>query len=191
MRTRSMICPNCNAELEYSDDKKVMFCSYCGAKLAVEEDKIEYVHRKIDEAKIKKVELEERIYKDELDDKRMSRRIKFRVILGYVAVVAFLILIGILIREKNVMVSSTLFMAVYLIISLPIVVYSTIFIMKNTTTETSTYVEEHTHFLPWIKTKETSTSNFTPFDRCLVLWLIYVFLTFVVWGILGMPPWGL
>lgn len=34
MKTQSFTCPNCNAPLESINGKPVMFCPYCGSKIA-------------------------------------------------------------------------------------------------------------------------------------------------------------
>lgn len=70
-------CPNCKAELEFTEKRKVMYCQYCGTKLLLDDDN-EYTYRHIDEAEIKKAETEQliRLKQLELAEKRYEENKK-------------------------------------------------------------------------------------------------------------------
>ncbi|MCH5267712.1 MAG: zinc ribbon domain-containing protein [Lachnospiraceae bacterium] len=51
----SVKCPNCEASLDIEADRNQVFCTYCGAKLIINNEN-EYVYRHIDEASIKQAE---------------------------------------------------------------------------------------------------------------------------------------
>ena len=56
-------CPSCGAYLEVDD--KVLFCPYCGEKILIHDEEVNYnIH---DEAKIKEAEMKEKIHRDELE----------------------------------------------------------------------------------------------------------------------------
>lgn len=62
----SIKCPECGANLVMEQDRKVMFCSYCGRKIMmVDENEFKYdvTHRHVDVAKIREVEEEAEIKK--------------------------------------------------------------------------------------------------------------------------------
>lgn len=73
----SIKCPECGANLEMEQDRKVMFCSYCGRKIMmVDENEFKYdvTHRHVDVAKIREVEenaeikkVRERLKKEKFD----------------------------------------------------------------------------------------------------------------------------
>lgn len=66
MKLIELKCPSCGANLENIDPSlNSIFCMYCGSKIAITDENhktIEYVHREIDEAKIKKSELAQQIF---------------------------------------------------------------------------------------------------------------------------------
>ena len=41
MKIKSLNCPECGASIEIDKSRDVCFCSYCGCKIAVDEDKKE------------------------------------------------------------------------------------------------------------------------------------------------------
>lgn len=62
----SVKCPECDAPLEIEEGRTQAFCSYCGAKIKIENDN-EYIYHNIDEAKIKQVEADHQFRMRELE----------------------------------------------------------------------------------------------------------------------------
>ena len=64
MKIKSLNCPECGASIEIDKSRDVCFCSYCGCKITVDEDKkeinvnINKTTRNIDETEIMKVKSE-------------------------------------------------------------------------------------------------------------------------------------
>lgn len=50
-------CSACGADLQPEENKNLMFCPYCGTRLAVEDDDIEVTNRIVDEARLKEAEI--------------------------------------------------------------------------------------------------------------------------------------
>ena len=53
----SVKCPDCGKTLSIEENRTQAFCSYCGAKVLLNNEN-EYIFRQVDEAKIKKAETE-------------------------------------------------------------------------------------------------------------------------------------
>lgn len=71
-------CPECDADLDIEEGRKVMFCSYCGRKIMmVDENEFKYdvTHRHVDVAKIREVEEESKrkVAKDKLDKEKFDK----------------------------------------------------------------------------------------------------------------------
>ena len=49
----SVKCPDCGASLDVEEGRRQCFCSYCGAKVMINNEN-EYIYRTIDEADIKR-----------------------------------------------------------------------------------------------------------------------------------------
>ena len=84
----SLKCPECGAALNIEAGRKQCFCSYCGAKILIDNDH-EYTYREIDEAEIKKAEVtrEVELKRLELIEKHnvsVARRKRNRIILTIV-----------------------------------------------------------------------------------------------------------
>lgn len=62
MGFKIMKCPACGADLNIETDRDYLFCQFCGAKLMRDDQRIviEHIERKIDEAKIRQIEFEEK-----------------------------------------------------------------------------------------------------------------------------------
>ena len=74
-------CPSCGAYLEVDD--KVLFCPYCGEKILIHDEEVNYnIH---DEAKIKEAEMKEKIHRDELEYKERKEKRERKH--GYIALV--------------------------------------------------------------------------------------------------------
>ncbi len=72
----SLKCPNCNAELSVNEGRDVLYCEYCGHKILLgTKHEFTYTYHEIDEAKIKKHEVHEKIKLKKLDNEYKSKRI--------------------------------------------------------------------------------------------------------------------
>ena len=58
MKMIQINCPNCNGELTVAEDRKELFCEYCGTKILVEDDSVK-THIVRDEARLKELEMEQ------------------------------------------------------------------------------------------------------------------------------------
>ena len=70
----SLKCPDCGAQLNIEQGRKEAFCSYCGAKIVVNNEN-EHIYRYIDEAALKRAETEHMVRMNEerrraLEDER-------------------------------------------------------------------------------------------------------------------------
>ena len=68
----SVKCPECNAVLSIEKNRNMAFCSYCGAKIMMNNEN-EHIYRQIDEARIREVELEQMIRLKELEIEEKDR----------------------------------------------------------------------------------------------------------------------
>lgn len=57
MKLITLNCSNCGAQLELDADRKQAFCTYCGAKLLLDDESIHITNRIIDEARLKEAEI--------------------------------------------------------------------------------------------------------------------------------------
>ena len=65
-------CPECNADLSIEEGRSMAFCTYCGAKVMINNEN-EHIYRHIDEAEIKKAETDHIVQMKKLemaDDQR-------------------------------------------------------------------------------------------------------------------------
>lgn len=69
-------CPNCGAILQLDTSKKIRYCEYCGTDFTIE-DQTQTV-RYIDEARLKEVELKERIFQAEQNEREETERTRQR-----------------------------------------------------------------------------------------------------------------
>ena len=60
IRLISVKCPDCGAALQFEEGRRTAFCSYCGAKILLDNEN-EHIYRTIDEAGIKQAE-NDRVY---------------------------------------------------------------------------------------------------------------------------------
>ena len=67
MKIRSLTCPLCGANLNIEEGRKTIYCSYCGAKLLLDDDSIKITLENIDHAKLHAVDANERLRNKELD----------------------------------------------------------------------------------------------------------------------------
>lgn len=69
MKTVKLTCENCGANLEVKDN--IAFCSYCGAKLAIDDGNRTITHR--DEARIRESERKEKVRLKELENEEKQK----------------------------------------------------------------------------------------------------------------------
>lgn len=79
MKSINIKCPNCNAQLTVSEDRKELYCEYCGTKLIIEDEVVKSVTIIRDEAKLKElaIEQEKREYR-EAEIKRLQEKSKLK-----------------------------------------------------------------------------------------------------------------
>lgn len=86
----SVKCPECNAALDIEEGRNQCFCSYCGAKIRIENEN-EFIYRNIDEAKVKQIEADQllRLREMELDEREKERTRKSKKVAYFVAAILF------------------------------------------------------------------------------------------------------
>ena len=60
IKTVSLKCPECGANLEIDDGRKQCFCQYCGNKIIIDDGSRTYTHIYVDKTREKELELEEK-----------------------------------------------------------------------------------------------------------------------------------
>lgn len=68
----SIRCPECGASLDIEEGRKQVFCSYCGAKILVQNEN-EYVLRYVDDAELKQTEADLMVKMKQLDISEKKR----------------------------------------------------------------------------------------------------------------------
>lgn len=86
-------CPGCGATLEVDDSRQYCFCSYCGTKIRVQNEN-EYIYRRIDEAEVAHAETDRMIRLRELEMEAREKKADNIKLIGLVASVAILLVIG-------------------------------------------------------------------------------------------------
>ena len=111
MKTVKLTCQNCGANLDVKDN--LAFCSYCGAKVVIDDENsttthnynYNYTHTKRDEARIRENERKEKIRLQELEyeEQKSKRDIKIGLIcgLGIPLFIIIVILLGFGINKWN------------------------------------------------------------------------------------------
>ena len=68
-------CPECGALLDFEEDRKQAFCSYCGTKILLHNEN-EHIYRHIDEAGVKQAETDRmvKMRQLEIEEKENERR---------------------------------------------------------------------------------------------------------------------
>ena len=96
----SVKCPECDAVLSIEKDRNMAFCTYCGAKIMLNNEN-EHVYRKIDEARIREAELKQMVRLKELEiEERDAARSRKGIAIAFGVALAF-VLIGALICIRN------------------------------------------------------------------------------------------
>ena len=95
----SLKCPECGATISIESDRKQAFCTYCGAKILVNNEN-EYVYRHIDEAQITQAETDRLIQLKQLeiaekqaerDEQAKAFKIKLALILGAIGILMMIV----------------------------------------------------------------------------------------------------
>lgn len=99
---RKCTCPNCNANLQFGEDREFGFCEFCGTKILL--DDYRTTHRFVDEAKVhevdamtmlrlKELELEEK--RDQEKKEKLKMKFKVLAVFNIIVVAATLISLAI------------------------------------------------------------------------------------------------
>lgn len=100
-------CPKCGADLSYEEGRKVLFCSYCGAKILVDQyNENEHIYRNIDEADVKRAETDRMVQMRELDlEEKGQTRGNAGLIIGIIAlgILAIIGCIGMSVDNEGMM----------------------------------------------------------------------------------------
>ena len=101
MELISIKCPDCGAALDIEAGRKQAFCTYCGAKVIIDNERdVEYTYRHVDEADIKRAENERIVRLRELElaekeraDEENAKKTKtiISVILAFVGILLMVI----------------------------------------------------------------------------------------------------
>lgn len=87
-------CPHCGAELEIEKNRSFAYCTYCGTKIIID-NKNEHVFRHIDEAEIKRVEVDREIQMRELDLKEQGIKNRKKMLLIWISVCLVFVGLGV------------------------------------------------------------------------------------------------
>lgn len=90
-------CPQCGADLDIEEGRKTCFCTYCGAKIMIDDGSKTYTYRKVDEARIKEAEVDERIRLKELEIENRKLGLRHTLIKLWIGIVVVIAVIAILI----------------------------------------------------------------------------------------------
>ncbi len=101
MKAYQLSCPACGATIEIDKDRESCFCSYCGSKILIDDNiqrievtkEIKYHETYTDEAKIRKIESEERMQEQKYKDKKEERKSKKWSTIGTLIII-FACLVG-------------------------------------------------------------------------------------------------
>lgn len=92
MNLLALSCPKCGGEIQFSDGKDSCFCPYCGAQVILDRGERIVVHRQVDEAKIRQLEIEKERFaleKARREEERRSRKLRNTAVL-FLAVLGLL-----------------------------------------------------------------------------------------------------
>lgn len=104
MKMISMKCPECKANLDIEEGRKYCFCTYCGTKIMIDDGSKTFTYKKVDEARIKEAEIDERIRLKELEIEKSKlglRQWLIKLWIGIVILIAIISIIIVLIDRDN------------------------------------------------------------------------------------------
>lgn len=90
----NLSCPQCNATLSVEEDRDMLFCSYCGHKILLNDENKHTIHY-IDDAAIKRAETERMIQLKELEMEEKKRANKKVAVIIWLVITIVLGVIGI------------------------------------------------------------------------------------------------
>ena len=102
MKMYQLVCPSCGANVEIEEGRKSCFCSYCGNKIYLDDEvkRVEITKHTIytDEARIKEIEANERIFrmKNELEieyQKQKNRQKRLNTLKSCIGVAFYVLII--------------------------------------------------------------------------------------------------
>ncbi len=85
-------CPSCNASLSIEEGRTTAFCTYCGTKVILYNEN-EKVFRSVDEAAIKKAEVQKEIEIEKIKNQEKENKRNFIFGILYIGLFIFIILI--------------------------------------------------------------------------------------------------
>lgn len=71
MKLIAVKCPQCDATIDIDENRKSCFCSYCGAKIIIDDGSRTYTHVFIDKTREKEIELEKLKLAKEEENRRL------------------------------------------------------------------------------------------------------------------------
>ena len=83
-------CPRCGADLSAENDREILYCEYCGAKIVLTDENtftINKTIRKIDDAEIARAETERivQMHKIEMEkeqEKKKRKQLKYKIVIA-------------------------------------------------------------------------------------------------------------
>ena len=94
-------CAQCGANMEIEEDRKICFCTYCGAKMLLDDGTRSYTYRHIDEARIKEAEVNEKIRLKELEIEKDKTRLRNILIVIWITLVIAVAVFAVVILLKD------------------------------------------------------------------------------------------
>ncbi|MDD7281451.1 hypothetical protein [Floccifex sp.] len=98
MNIKTIECPSCGANLEIDENRKELYCAYCGNKIIVQNENEHIIHE-VNEADVKKAEYDyqvklKQLEMDKQNQKRYNSILKLKIvismILGIIGFISFL-----------------------------------------------------------------------------------------------------
>ena len=93
-------CPQCGADLEIEDGRETAFCTYCGAKIIIN-DENRFTYRHIDDARVKHAETEQMVKMKQMEmaekkrvDALKTKVLKIKISLALAAIGIILMIVG-------------------------------------------------------------------------------------------------
>ena len=74
MKVIKLKCDECGATLEVNRELKKIYCNYCGAEAILDDGSTTHTYRNIDEAKIKELEIKDKIHARKLEYKEKEEK---------------------------------------------------------------------------------------------------------------------
>ena len=83
IKTISLKCPECNANLSVDGDLKQCFCQYCGTKILIDDGSTTHTYRQVDEARLKEAEVQQLLELKKLEiaeQKRLDKKKRLKTL---------------------------------------------------------------------------------------------------------------